>query len=138
MRRRKPLRRGKFGAIRTEYRGREYASKLEAREAARLDLQRSVIGKDRVVEVRAQVPVKLEVNGKLICRYICDFVVTYADGRTEWRETKGYDTATWKLKEKLFRAIYPERRLVVVRSSANRDRPRDKEAVRLALEREAE
>jgi len=118
--RKSPIRRrsrGKFGAIPTAFAGRTFDSKLEAAYARKLDLLRSAIvpDRDRPVAWKPQVSVRLEVNGKLICRYICDFLVTFADGHDEWHEVKGFETETWKIKEKLFRALFPERRLLVVR-----------------------
>jgi hypothetical protein len=55
------------------------------------------------------------VNGKHIANYFCDFLVTFEDGREEWHEVKGFQTEVWRLKEKLFRAIYPDRILKVIR-----------------------
>jgi hypothetical protein len=109
------LTRNKFGARAREYAGREYHSQKEARYAAELDLRAKAIGVDRIASWRPQVSVKLEVNGKLICRYIVDFLVTHADGHEEWIEVKGFETPEWKLKDKLFRAIFPDRKLTIVR-----------------------
>ena len=121
LKRKSPLRRwgprrGKFGAVPKSYGGREYHSTKEARYAETLDqLRHAMHPRDRVAEWRPQVPVKLEVNGKLVTTYICDFLVTFGDGRQEWHEVKGFETETWKIKEKLFRALVPDRRLVVVK-----------------------
>jgi len=110
------LARNKFSAKRTEYAGRTYDSKMEANYAAKLDLLRMASGRMAgVLSWRPQVHVKLEVNGHLVATYIVDFEVTFADGHVEYHEVKGYETETWKLKEKLFRALFPERRLVVIR-----------------------
>lgn len=40
--------------------------------------------------------------------YVADFRVTYADGRVEVIDTKGYRTKEYRLKLKLFRQKYPE------------------------------
>lgn len=112
-------RKNKFGvapAVFRVYNGDLYDSRLEADYARYLDLLRNVVTPDyRVVDIQRQVQVKLEVNGQLICRYLCDFLVKFADGRCEWHEVKGFETDTWKIKEKLFRALFPDRRLVVIR-----------------------
>lgn len=94
------------------YNGRTYDSTAEANFAETLDVLK------RAGQVRAwepQVSVDLHgVNGSLMKRYRCDFVVTYADDRVEWLEIKGVETPVWKLTEKLFRDEYPDRTLRVV------------------------
>lgn len=40
-------------------------------------------------------------------KYIADFRVTYADGREEIVDCKGFKTATYRLKKRLFKAEYP-------------------------------
>ena len=94
--------------------GVEYHSALEARYAAQLDLRLKEIGPRRLRAWRGQVPVKLEVAGKLVTTYIVDFVLEHADGHVEWVEVKGFQTPEWRIKEKLFRALYPERKLTVL------------------------
>lgn len=52
---------------------------------------------------------ELKINGVKICKYIADF--TYKVMATHDRkvvDVKGYKTAIYKLKAKMFRAIYPE------------------------------
>lgn len=110
-----PVRR-KYGNKTCQYAGATYHSRLEAAFAMELDqLRRARLKKDRVQDWKRQVKVSLDVNGSHICNYYVDFFVTYADGREEWVEVKGFTTPDWKLKERLFRAIYPERVLRVVR-----------------------
>ena len=118
------IRRNKYGVgldeisrdLRT-YKGTEYHSKMEARYAAALDLRmRAVHPSFRIAGWKRQVPVKLEVNGKLVSTYIVDFVVTHTDGRLEYVEIKGLETPEWKIKEKLFRALFPDRKLTIVRN----------------------
>lgn len=55
------------------------------------------------------------VNTVEVCEYRADFLVTLVDGSEELVEVKGYETREWKLKRRLLQALYPERRLVVVR-----------------------
>lgn len=62
-------------------------------------------GREKVESWERQVPFRLEVNGVLICKYVVDFLVRYADGRRELVEVKGYWTPEAKLKKKLFEAL---------------------------------
>ena len=107
---------GKYNASPQVYDGNRYHSRKEARHAAFLDLQRkSHDPEQRVVEWRRQVKTPLVVNGKHICNWYVDFEVTYADGRCELHEVKGYATEVYLMKRKLFEALYPERTLRVFR-----------------------
>jgi len=106
----------KFNNSRCQYNGSIYDSRKEAAYAQELDIRKHDIRAEfRVVEWKRQVKVSLDVNGKHIANYFCDFLVTFADGREEWHEVKGFATEVWRLKEKLFRAIYPDRILKVIR-----------------------
>jgi hypothetical protein len=107
---------GKYGNYSATYNGYTYMSRKEALFAAELDtLRKAYMPKDRVVSFERQVKVSLDVNGKHVANYYMDFVVKYADGREEWIEVKGYETAEWKLKAKLFVACYPDRIYRIVR-----------------------
>ena len=108
-------RRGKFGSIETVFMGRTYHSKKEAEYASLLELRRRSRGPQRILSWEPQVPIRLEVNGKLVCTYIADFLIKFPDGHEELHETKGVETAVWRMKEKLFRALYPDRTLKVIR-----------------------
>jgi hypothetical protein len=58
-------------------------------------------------DLRRQVPVDLVVNGVKVCRWVAD--ATYFDtatGRVEWEDTKGFRTQTYRVKAKLFAAIF--------------------------------
>ena len=103
--RRPASRRGWGSAKRTEYRGVTYASKSEAAYAAHLDLLKKA---KRVLSWEGQVRVPLVVNGKKICTIVPDFFVLFADGHSEYHETKGWKSPVWKLKSKLFAALFPE------------------------------
>lgn len=63
-------------------------------------------GKEKVESWERQVRHKIFVNEILVCTYIVDFVVRYADGRKELVEIKGYWTDVARLKLKLFRATF--------------------------------
>ena len=95
---------GKYGNVKTEYGGRKYDSKHEARTAQELDMQRKATGKDKVVDIKYQVRFPLVVKKEKICVYVADFVVTYADNRVEVIDAKGVLTDVYKLKKKLMRA----------------------------------
>ena len=108
--------RNKYGAKRQVYAGERYDSGLEARVAAQLDaLRKAKVASERVVEVRRQVSVPLLVNGKTVATWKVDFLVTYANGREVYLEAKGFETADYRIKRKLFEALYPERELRIVR-----------------------
>jgi hypothetical protein len=51
-----------------------------------------------------QVKIDLEAYGKHICNYYIDFVAILADGNKEYTEVKGFETNTWKMKWKMFKA----------------------------------
>ncbi len=105
----------KFNARKKEYNGILYDSKFEAEYAQQLDLR--VMAKD-IKGWERQVVFELSVNGKRVCKYIIDFVITYNDGTKEYIETKGYETTTWRIKRKLFQQIYPTLNYRVVRKNA--------------------
>ena len=107
-----PATRNKFSNKWTEYNGINYQSKLEASFAEVLDWQvraKEIKGWER------QVPVKLIVNGMLICKLIVDFRVEHLDGSHEFAEVKGLELPDWKLKWKLFEAFFPEVRKRIVK-----------------------
>jgi len=106
----------KFSSQSCTYDGRTYHSRKEANYARTLDLLKHVRDPaQRVAQWKAQARVPLDVNGKHICDYYCDFLVEFADGRHEWHEVKGFATPEWRLKEKLFRAIYPDEVLKIIK-----------------------
>lgn len=78
-------------------------SKFEAGKAQELELLKYA---GEIKDFEEQKVIRLEVNGYWICDYKIDFVVHHLDGITEYIETKGYATDTWKLKWKLFTALY--------------------------------
>lgn len=108
-------RRNKFGASKKRYGTDLYHSKMEADYAAQLDMLKKARRKaDRVLSWARQVKVPLVVDGCFIANWICDFEVTYADGRVELHEVKGFDTEVWRLKRKLYDALYPKRAMIVI------------------------
>jgi hypothetical protein len=88
----------------TEYAGIKFQSKREADYCAELDLR---IRAGELHAYRRQVPIALTVNEKLICRLIIDFELRHVDGSLEYVEVKGLPTPAFRLKWKLFDALFP-------------------------------
>lgn len=104
----KTLKKGnKYGSKKTEYNGVFYDSKREANFAAHLDnLKHAVDPKEKVIDVKRQVPYPIQINNQHICKYLADFVVVYGDGRTEVIDVKGFKTEVYRLKKKMVEAQY--------------------------------
>lgn len=109
-------RRGKYNAKMTQYNGVNYHSQMEANYAAELDLR--VRGRD-IKKWSRQIPIHLSVYGKEIALYVIDFKIEHNDGSIEYVEVKGFETSEWKIKWRLFEAIYahdhPEVKLTIVK-----------------------
>lgn len=105
-----PPRSNKYGNVRSEYKGRAFASKLEANHARILDVMRKAkLPEQRVVSVQYQYRIPVVVNNVKVCEYWADFYVLFADGHKEIHESKGAKTDVYKLKKKLVEAIYGEK-----------------------------
>lgn len=101
-------------AKKTEYGGHLYDSRFEAQYAIELTMRQNA---KEIKSFETQVTLPLEVNNYVVCTYKIDFVVYHNDGTIEYVETKGYPTDVWKLKWKLFEALYcdkPNVRLTIV------------------------
>lgn len=97
----------KYRNVQTEYNGFKFMSKKEAEYAMQLDfMKKAKAPRDRVLSWVPQVPFQVILNGKKICKYIADFKVEYADGRTEIVDVKGVRTDVYRLKKKLVEAQY--------------------------------
>lgn len=93
----------KYRAKRQEFNGVSYHSKKEAGYAHELALRKAsgdIRGWER------QVKISLDVSGKHITNYIIDFVIEHNDGRREYVEVKGFETPEWRMKWRLFEALY--------------------------------
>jgi hypothetical protein len=101
--------RNKYNAKKTDYRGHTYDSKKEAEYARGLDLAMKVNAPGAPLEWERQVRMPVKLNGKHICYYILDFLVTYED-RVEHIDVKGMKSgpayAMFKLKKKLIEAYH--------------------------------
>lgn len=103
----------KFGNRRgIEAEGERYDSAKEMRhhQSLRLAMTASDPG-DRVTSIRRQVPFELieKQEGERAVRYFADFVVEYADGRTEVHDTKSPPTRaekTYVIKRKLMLKVH--------------------------------
>ena len=105
----------KYGAKRTEHNGIQYHSKKEAGYAVELDLR---LKAGDIKGWERQVKIPLDVNGYHIANYMIDFVITHNDGVKEYVEVKGFETEVWRLKWKLFEALYGDNidtRLTIVK-----------------------
>lgn len=93
----------KFNSRKTEYKDKKFDSAYEVEIAMELDWRISA-GVIRSYERQVKIP--LTVNGVHICNHFMDFVITHNDNSKEYLEAKGYATQLWKLKKKLFLALY--------------------------------
>jgi hypothetical protein len=97
----------KYNAIQKEYNGVTYHSTKEAKYAMFLDRK---IKTKEVERWERQLPFLLFVNGFLICKYILDFKVYYADGAIKHIDVKGIKAGVpfqlFAIKQKLMKAIY--------------------------------
>lgn len=92
-------------AKKSQYKGSIYDSKFEAGYAIELDQR---LKAKEIKGWEKQVKIALDVNNFHICNYYVDFKITHKDDTVEFVETKGYPTPEWKLKWKLFEALYSE------------------------------
>jgi hypothetical protein len=104
------LRRAKYGNRKvTTPDGLTFDSQREHGEWVKLE---ALARKGVIQELQRQVPFDLVVNGIKVCRYVADFVWMEVHGAHEseqWRvvaDAKGYITAEFKLKAKLFKALH--------------------------------
>ena len=92
-----------------------YHSKKEAAYAHELSLRKSA---GDIKDWERQKKICLDVNKHHITNYYVDFEVFHNDGVIEYVEIKGFETPEWRLKWRLFEAIYgdqPNVKLTVVK-----------------------
>ncbi len=104
----KPTIRHKYGAKRTERDGIKFDSKLEARYYSKLVDQKA---SGVVIQFLRQVPFHLPGG----VRYVCDFLVFWADGNVEFVDTKGVETQAFKNKVKQVEELYFPIKISVVK-----------------------
>lgn len=103
----KPTRYRKYGNTKTEVDGIKFDSKKEANRWSELKLL-AMAGKIR--NLKRQVPIRCEVNGELVCKYIADFTYDEPIDVADWgfvvEDAKGFKTEVYKLKKKLVEALH--------------------------------
>lgn len=112
----------KFNNVRLVIDGITFHSKGEAmRYLDLLKLERE----GKIANLDLQPRFKLFVKDVFICTYIADFRYTM-DGKDIVEDFKGVETAVFRLKAKMFKASFPELKLLITRKkdliSAKRDR----------------
>ena len=105
-------RKSKYKAIKVEYDGIVFDSKLEG---ARYKILKALENSGHITDLEVQIPYKCEVEGKHICKYIADFRYK-VNGETVVEDTKGVLTQVFKLKKKLVEALYPGTVIVIVKN----------------------
>lgn len=101
-----PVNRNKYGNVPVVIDGIVFQSTKEGDYYKSLKiLQRA----GKILKFERQVAYKIKVKGKLICKYIADFVVWWPGGRVEVIDVKGEATAKialFQVKKKLMEAAY--------------------------------
>ncbi len=104
--------RSKYRAIRTTVDGVTFASKAEAARYSELKLlERSGYITGLILQPRFP----LIVDGKKICSYVADFGYQDKSNRHVIEDVKGVQTPVYKLKSKLFHALFPMLRITEIR-----------------------
>lgn len=94
----------KFGNERFELDGIVFASKAEAKRYAELKVLQAA---GEIIDLELQPKFKMTVNGVEVCTYIGDFRYWHVHSKTRVTEdVKGFETKDFKLKAKLFRAVF--------------------------------
>lgn len=88
---------------RKEYNGRIYHSKAEAGYAKHLD---SLVESGEILSWQPQYRINLEHEGIHITTMIVDFYVIMPDGSGQLHEVKGFETEYYRLKRKIFEAVW--------------------------------
>lgn len=92
--------RHKFNAKPQEYDGIKFASKAEAKRYIELKVKRQ---RGEIIFFLRQVPFYLAGGVK----YICDFMIFWADGSVTFEDVKGMKTPLYIAKKKMVESTYP-------------------------------
>lgn len=97
--------------------GHYHPSKFEAEYCIDLSALRRA---KEIYEFHYQRRMEIRVNGILITNHYPDFTVwktreDFENDIFEIHETKGFETDLWNIKYKLFQAVYPQVRYVVIK-----------------------
>lgn len=101
----------KYRAIKTEYNGRIYDSKAEARWAM---VYENMLRTGQIKEIEYQPSIQLLPKPNRIV-YKPDFLLTWADGRKEYIDVKGVILPAFRLKQKMMAHFYPDKKLTIVK-----------------------
>jgi len=120
----KPRRAHKYRAVKVELDGHRFDSQAEASQYRLLRLmEREGIIRDLELQPRFLLKAAFtDSNGKRHRKveYVADFQYVESNGHTVIEDVKGVSTPVFRLKEKLFRAEYPELDLRVIQTGANK------------------
>ena len=105
-------RKSKYKAIKVEYDGIVFDSKLEG---ARYKILKALENGGEITDLETQIPYECWVEGQKICKYIADFRYK-VNGETVVEDTKGVLTQVFRLKKKLVEALYPGTVIVIVKN----------------------
>jgi hypothetical protein len=83
-------------------------------EASHCDKLLFLVRAKEIISYEIQKRFPLHVNHFFICNHIVDFLVHLEDDQMRVEETKGAKTKDWVIKKKLFEAIYPNIKYVVI------------------------
>lgn len=86
------------------FEGHLHDSRDEARYCEQLHIE---LRNGDFTEIKIEPDFDLVIDGKRICSHRPDFLITHHDGSKEVIEYKGFFTSVWRLKKKLFEALYP-------------------------------
>lgn len=85
--------------------GHNHDSCMEAGYCDQLSMLKTM---KEIRDFKTQVSYSFDINGAHICNHIVDFLVEDKDGHLEVHEVKGFANEVWRIKFKLFEALYPE------------------------------
>lgn len=94
-----------FNTAKVKTNGTQYDSKFEAFFGLKFE-QMKKRGEIKGYDPHYRIP--LVVNGYVVADYYVDFAVYHLDDTVEYVECKGYPTEVWKLKWKLFCALFED------------------------------
>lgn len=88
--------------------GHIHKSRFEATVCNDLHIEYSKELKAGEVEIETEKRFDFMVENVKICSHYMDFFLTFITGKEKAVEAKGLQTALWRIKKKLFEALYPE------------------------------
>jgi len=101
----------KYKAKRTEYNGRTYDSKAEARWAM---IYQNMLRTGQLKDIEYQPSIELLPKPNKIV-YKPDFLLTWPDESKEYIDVKGMILPAFRLKQKMMAYFYPDKKLTLVK-----------------------